>query len=127
MKLKDGGTEYTLLPCPFCNSDKLKVDSKANGYIDTRTGERHSYCRDSYDVRYGNFSVRCNKCHSRGGVGHTFEEAIKYWNTRDWISKVMEELKELNGYNEIFTIKEITDKLFSELKGDNKYEESSWH
>lgn len=35
--------EYKLLNCPFCGSDKLKVDSKANGYIDRETGEHRSY------------------------------------------------------------------------------------
>lgn len=93
MLIKDKDEEYKALPCPFCNSIKLKVDSKANGYIDKNTGERHTYWRSVYDTRYGNFSVRCNKCHARGGVGHTVEEAVTIWNKRDWSVKAIEEVK----------------------------------
>lgn len=48
-----------LKPCPFCGSEKLKIDrkSKAAGYdgLDQR-------------VEYHTYSVRCNKCHARGGA-----------------------------------------------------------
>ncbi len=46
-----------MLPCPFCNSDKLKLEKKSvlDGYtgFDDRV-EKHTY------------SVRCNVCHARG-------------------------------------------------------------
>lgn len=80
--LKNKDEEFEAKACPFCGSEKLKVDSKANGYIDKRTGEHHKYWRDHHDTPYGNFTVRCNKCHARGGVGHTFGEAVEKWNTR---------------------------------------------
>lgn len=88
-----------LKPCPFCGSTKIKVDSKSvrvgsNGLDDT--------------VYRNTYSVRCNKCHARGGAvggkvlslenyprdirydlpswATTWEElkekAIKSWNTR---------------------------------------------
>lgn len=63
-----------LKPCPFCGWDKLKLDKK----------QRNS------NVTY---SVRCNRCHARGGVGgasaYDYEglnkaksEAIRKWNER---------------------------------------------
>lgn len=73
-----------LLKCPFCGSDKLKVEHK-NKFKDIR----RNFIRMS-------FSVRCNSCHARGGVvtrdinyGKEAEEiskaknkAIEKWNTR---------------------------------------------
>lgn len=46
-------TEIKLKPCPFCGSDKLKVDSK-------RTF--------NYSTRRCSVSVRCMKCHARGST-----------------------------------------------------------
>ena len=52
-------SEVKLKPCPFCGSDKLKIDKKSTlvGYngIDER-------------VERWTFSVRCNSCHARGGA-----------------------------------------------------------
>lgn len=47
--------ETKLKPCPFCSSQKLKVNgkSKRNGYNQTV---------------HRTLSVRCNNCHARGGV-----------------------------------------------------------
>lgn len=48
-----------LKPCPFCGSEKQKLDRKSKfaGYngLDDRV-EQHTY------------SVRCNVCHARGGA-----------------------------------------------------------
>lgn len=69
-----------LLPCPFCGSEKLKIDSK-------RT------------FNYGNkrcaVAVRCNSCHARGPVAGILmpdgqynerelvgDKAADLWNTR---------------------------------------------
>lgn len=62
-----------LKPCPFCGSDKLKLDSVSKykfqrGYVYT-------------------LSVRCNKCHARGGTASgdvlgARERAIFNWNVR---------------------------------------------
>ena len=50
---------YKLKSCPFCGSEKLKIESKSvfAGYngLEQR-GNR------------GTYSVRCNKCHARGGA-----------------------------------------------------------
>lgn len=73
-----------LLKCPFCGSDKLKVEHK-NKFKDIRS----NFIRMS-------FSVRCNSCHARGGIvtrdinyGKEAEEiseaknkAIEKWNMR---------------------------------------------
>ena len=48
-----------LLPCPFCGSDSLKIESKT-----TKVGWTGIEAR----VESKTFSVRCNKCHSRGGA-----------------------------------------------------------
>lgn len=41
--------KQTLKPCPFCGSNKLKVDKKS---------------RNGRSI----YSVRCNSCHARGGT-----------------------------------------------------------
>ena len=50
---------YKLKPCPFCGSDSLKIESKT-----TKVGWTGIEAR----VESKTFSVRCNKCHSRGGA-----------------------------------------------------------
>ena len=66
--------EKKLKPCPFCGYDKLKLDKK----------QRNS------NITY---SVRCNRCHARGGSSGTSifsyeeqdkakNEAIRKWNKR---------------------------------------------
>lgn len=67
------GNDTRLKPCPFCGSDKLKVDSVS----------RYSRIR-GYEYT---FSVRCNKCHARGGTAkggwiEAEERAIENWNFR---------------------------------------------
>lgn len=82
-----------LLKCPFCGSDKLKVEHK-NKFKDIR----RNFIRMS-------FSVRCNSCHARGGIvtrdinyGKEAEEiskakneAIEKWNMR-YISSLFKSL-----------------------------------
>jgi Lar family restriction alleviation protein len=48
-----------LKPCPFCGSTKLKINSKS-----TKAGYNG---RDNIVYR-ATYSVRCNKCHARGGA-----------------------------------------------------------
>lgn len=97
-------SEIKLLPCPFCGSEKLKIDKKSTlvGYngLDERV-ERWTY------------SVRCSSCHARGGtVGGkvipfkyadverkditTKEElkakCVEAWNTRKPIEDMVEQL-----------------------------------
>ena len=49
-----------LKPCPFCGSDKVKVEGKNKKSLSYEGLEHRTY------------AVRCNKCHSRGGTasGH---------------------------------------------------------
>lgn len=48
-----------LKPCPFCGGDKLKIDSKTKLFGFNGLEDR---------IEYHTFSVRCNKCHARGGA-----------------------------------------------------------
>lgn len=61
-----------LLKCPFCGSEKLKVEHK-NKFKDIR----RNFIRMS-------FSVRCNSCHARGGI---VTRDIQYDNQADAISE----------------------------------------
>ena len=69
-----------LLPCPFCGSTKLKIDSK-------RTFD--------YSKKRCAVTVRCNSCHARGPVAGISmpdgqygerelvgDKAVDLWNTR---------------------------------------------
>jgi Lar family restriction alleviation protein len=61
MKIKCNGVEVKTKPCPFCGSEKLKLESK-NGSI-------HYYEKNGMKTWQNvKFSVRCNSCHARGGV-----------------------------------------------------------
>ena len=70
-----------LKPCPFCGSLSLKIESKRNGT---------HYWTETHIA-----TVRCNKCHSRGGTASckvergkhdadeiTKQKAIEAWNRR---------------------------------------------
>ena len=95
-----------LLPCPFCGSDKLKMDSK-NGRI-------HYHEKDGMKAWQNVvYSVRCNKCHARGGTvsadlptmgilgdykikrDKVIEDCINKWNTRKPMERIVEQLEEL--------------------------------
>jgi hypothetical protein len=81
--------EPELKPCPFCGSTKLKVECKSvlDGYIG-----------DIHRVKRMTFSVRCNKCHARGGaVGGRVIDSFRFsmtekdlpeWATTDtWLKE----------------------------------------
>lgn len=67
----------SLKPCPFCGSNKLKIESKSvlDGY--TFADER---------VERITFSVRCNSCHARGGAagGKVITSASVLWKRPEW-------------------------------------------
>ena len=89
-----------LKSCPFCGSNKIKIDSKCI---------RAGYNGVDDIVYRATYSARCNKCHARGGVSSgkvislenypkdikyplptwatTWEElkakAVEAWNRRD--------------------------------------------
>lgn len=48
-----------LKPCPFCGSEKIKIDSKS---------VRAGYNGVDDIVYRATYSARCNKCHARGGA-----------------------------------------------------------
>lgn len=59
--MKFVGYDVDLKPCPFCGSEKLKLETK-NGPI-------HYYEKNGMPHWQNvKFSVRCNSCHARGGV-----------------------------------------------------------
>ena len=71
----------TLKPCPFCGGTSLKIESKHNG--------------THYYTGTHSATVRCNKCHARGGTAsckvekgkynadeETKQRAIEAWNRR---------------------------------------------
>ena len=95
----------TLRKCPICGGEKLKIESKTKDIP-----YRH--------VRQHTLSVRCNKCHARGGtvsgeIGnysfgtpvsekHTTlkeleEKAIEAWNNRKPMERIVERLEVRKG------------------------------
>lgn len=66
--------EKELKPCPFCGSNSLKIESK------------HSAKGDNEKTYTA--TVRCNKCHARGGTAsytariETLKRAVDLWNRR---------------------------------------------
>lgn len=57
-------TVIKLKPCPFCGSTSLKIESKHNG--------------SHYWIGTHSATVRCNKCHARGGTASCKVEKGKY-------------------------------------------------
>lgn len=104
--------ELKLLPCPFCGSTKLKIESKR-----TKAG----YTGINALVEQETHSVRCNVCHARGGacggkVIHSCidvykdnmpiwastseelqEKAIEAWNRRSYNYKIYEPMEYKDG------------------------------
>lgn len=85
--------ENALKPCPFCGSNKLKIE--------TKSGRIHYYEKNGMKSWQNVvFSVRCNSCHARGGTTSTdlpregyysdlenkrknaTNKAIEKWNSR---------------------------------------------
>ena len=55
--------DIKLKPCPFCGSTSLKLESKHNG--------------THYYTGTHSATVRCNKCHARGGTASVKVEVVK--------------------------------------------------
>jgi Lar family restriction alleviation protein len=93
-------SEIKLLPCPFCGSEKLKIESKS--------GKIHYYEKDGMKPWQNVvFSIRCNNCHARGGTASADlptmtrdnvkkddaqNRAIEKWNTRKPMERIIERL-----------------------------------
>jgi hypothetical protein len=58
--------ELELKPCPFCGSEKVKVDG--------RYKKKWSY----EGVGHTTITVRCNKCHARGGTASGYTRNACY-------------------------------------------------
>ena len=90
--------ENTLNPCPFCGSEKLKIE--------TKSGRIHYYEKNGMKSWQNVvFSVRCNSCHARGGTfsidlptsgllgdlknkkKEATDKAIERWNRREQVSR----------------------------------------
>lgn len=74
-------------PCPFCGSNKTKVDAQ-------RQNLRY------YSCRYYKYSVRCNICHARGSIvggyvtmGDNIKNGIEYTTIEEL------KLKAVNAWN----------------------------
>ena len=76
-----------LKPCPFCGGTKLKIDKKSTRAGYNGLGDR---------VENHTFSVRCNKCHARGGAcgGRVLSHIRRGFDIPDW-STTDEGLKEM--------------------------------
>lgn len=61
--------------CPFCESDKLKIDMKKKGTRYFGIGQLENYTA----------SVRCNVCHARGGAVSGFVRNRRFIDKDDWL------------------------------------------
>lgn len=61
--------------CPFCESDKLKIDMKKKGTRYFGIGQ----------LEYYTASVRCNVCHARGGAVSGFVRNRRFVDKDDWL------------------------------------------
>lgn len=61
--------------CPFCGSDKLKIDMKKKGTRYFGIGQLENYTA----------SVRCNVCHARGGAVSGFVRNRRFVDKDDWL------------------------------------------
>lgn len=61
--------------CPFCESDKLKIDMKKKGTRYFGIGQLENYTA----------SVRCNVCHARGGAVSGFVRNRRFVDKNDWL------------------------------------------
>jgi Lar family restriction alleviation protein len=73
-----------LKPCPFCG------------------GKAYISNEDCYGYEHDDFIVNCDECNLQFGFASQFEteeDAVKAWNTRKPIDKVIEQLEELVRIN----------------------------
>lgn len=92
-----------LLLCPFCGGESARAITKERLFL----GQNEFAVKKIDVVGY----VKCNKCHARGGtvsailykntktyfddIAKLKEEAIKLWNTRKPMERILEQLEEL--------------------------------
>lgn len=74
-KRKESDTMADLRICPFCESDKLKIDMKKKGTRYFGIGQ----------LEYYTASVRCNVCHARGGAVSGFVRNRRFVDKDDWL------------------------------------------
>lgn len=70
-----------LAKCPFCGGEAITVEV--------------------YNAKENKLypAVKCFECECRTPMMKTFEQAIKIWNTRKPVERILERLKELYKYN----------------------------
>ena len=68
-------SEIKLKPCPFCGSEKLKIDMKSKAKRYYGSGMLYNYTA----------TVRCNVCHARGCTESGFVRPRKYVAENDWL------------------------------------------
>ena len=77
-------SEIKLLPCPFCGGEARVVEN---------------------NFRTDTYSVRCKNCYAESDRYHTQEEAIKQWNTRKpmerIVAKIDEEIAKADRINKV--------------------------
>lgn len=74
-------------PCPFCGSNKTKVNSQSQWF-------------NHYSCRYYKYSVRCKICLARGSlVGGYVLVGEKIMNNMEYTTTEELELKAINAWN----------------------------
>ena len=96
------GKSEQFIPCPYCGSNKLKIES---------TSKQRGYTGLGDIVYYVTASVRCNSCHARGPVaGGRVVKYVREEFRPDW-STTEKELRET-------AVRSWNERSFSESDGE---------
>lgn len=91
--------------CPFCESDKLKIEMKKKGTRYFGIAQLENYTA----------SVRCNACHARGGTVSGYVRNRRFVEAADWLKDEIsiEELERraIESWNTRKPMKAVEEKL----------------